>query len=286
MVSVIIPSYNRATTIKKAVDSVLNQTMRDLEVIVVDDGSDDNTSVVIESIHDTRVRYVKQENLGACVARNTGIAEAKGEYIAFHDSDDIWHPDKLEKQMKVIEIQNADIVFCRLIKINDDETKEYKPDWEQEGFLNPIVSLFGIGTQTIIGKREVFEEFQFDKALPRFQEFDLLYRAVKKYSIYYLKEGLVDYYVGSDSISSDPRKVLIACKLLVSKYPELTKKYVVMGERMANFLLESGFEMKTKGQADISQYLKLALKCSHSPKVLIKSVMIWAGLFSIWKNIK
>ena len=110
MVSVIIPSYNREKTIKKAIDSVLNQTWNDLEVIVVDDGSTDNTSQVISEIKDDRLKYVHQENAGACVARNRGINLASGEIIAFHDSDDLWRVDKLEKKWK--HYKKAELTWC------------------------------------------------------------------------------------------------------------------------------------------------------------------------------
>lgn len=104
LVSVIIPTYNRANLILQAVKSVLNQTYKNFEIIIVDDGSSDNTEDVINVIHDNRIRYIKHAiNKGASAARNTGIREAKGKYIAFQDSDDHWLPDKLEKQVKRIE---------------------------------------------------------------------------------------------------------------------------------------------------------------------------------------
>ena len=96
MVSVIIPSYNREKTIKRAVESGLNQTYKDIEVIVVDDCSSDKTIEILTSIKDKRFSYYKlDKNSGACVARNLGIEKVKGDYIFLHDSDDEWLPDKL-----------------------------------------------------------------------------------------------------------------------------------------------------------------------------------------------
>ena len=89
LVSVIIPTYNRAHLIKRSAMSVLNQTYSNLELIIVDDGSTDNTEEVVKSIDDNRVIYIKQPNQGACAARNNGIDHAKGEFIAFQDSDDV-----------------------------------------------------------------------------------------------------------------------------------------------------------------------------------------------------
>ncbi len=85
LVSVIIPAYNRASTVQKAVESVLAQSYDHLEVLLIDDGSTDETAAVVQSIQDPRLRYIYQQNAGACAARNHGVSLAKGEYIAFHD---------------------------------------------------------------------------------------------------------------------------------------------------------------------------------------------------------
>src|SRR6056297_2960635 len=114
-VSVIIPTYNRAKTLLRAIDSALAQTIDDLEVVVVDDGSTDNTESVLAAYDDPRVRPVIHEtNQGANVARNTGLEHACGEYVAFLDSDDEWHPAKLERQLAVLEERSSDWigVYC------------------------------------------------------------------------------------------------------------------------------------------------------------------------------
>ena len=273
MVSVIIPSYNREKTIKKAIDSVLNQTWNDLEVIVVDDGSTDNTSQVISEIKDDRLKYVHQENAGACVARNRGINLASGEIIAFHDSDDLWRVDKLEKEMEALQKSGADVVFCKLVRYNPDGSTTYMPSDCKEGLLNPIRNLFGIGTQTLLAKREVFTQERFDEEMPRFQEFELLYRISKRHSIYCVDEGLVDYYVGADSISSNPKKVYNACKLINEKHPELIKEYPEMGERMAYSLLLAAAKEKKKKNS-IMPYINMALKCHVNAKIVIKTIRV------------
>ena len=92
LVSVIIPTYNRADNILKSINSVLNQTIKDIEIIIVDDGSNDETYAVVKSIKDDRIRYIKHiRNMGVSAARNTGIKYTKGEYIAFQDSDEVWY---------------------------------------------------------------------------------------------------------------------------------------------------------------------------------------------------
>lgn len=102
-VSVIIPTYNRGYIVREAIDSVLAQTFEDFEAIVVDDGSTDDTAEKIAAIRDPRIRYIHGINAGAAVARNRGLAEARGEIISFLDSDDQWTPDKLEANVSFLE---------------------------------------------------------------------------------------------------------------------------------------------------------------------------------------
>ena len=102
-VSVVIPTYNRSGKVRGAIDSVLAQTLTDLEVVVVDDGSSDDTREVLSSVYGDRIRYYFQKNQGVSAARNKGIAEASGEWIAFLDSDDYWETNKLEWQFKALE---------------------------------------------------------------------------------------------------------------------------------------------------------------------------------------
>lgn len=272
MVSIIIPSYNREKTIIKAIKSVLNQTYEDIEVIIIDDGSSDNTRDVVQGIKDNRVKYFYQKNAGACIARNRGIQFAKGDYIAFHDSDDTWRKDKLEKQMKVLLDSKADIVFCKLV-VHGSDSISYKPSACKEGIVAPIENLFGIGTQTLLARRYVFDDIKFDPKMPRFQEFELLYRATQKYSLYCLNEGLVDYYVGIDSISASPRKLYLACKIIVAKHPELVKKYPIMGKRMAQYLLSAAIREQEDDYKKM--YIKLSRHCSKSLKLLAKSIFVF-----------
>ena len=106
MVSVIIPTYNRADTIKRSIESVLSQSYQDFEIIIIDDGSTDDTYRVVKEIRDTRICYIKgDKRMGANAARNIGVQRAKGEFIAFQDSDDIWRKDKLENQRVVCAVK-------------------------------------------------------------------------------------------------------------------------------------------------------------------------------------
>ncbi len=107
-VSVIIPAYNAMNYLPKTVESALRQTFTDFEVIIVNDGSSDDIEKWVDTITDNRVKLIYQKNQGAATARNTGIAHAKGEYIAFLDSDDLWQPNKLKKQVDCLD-NNQDL---------------------------------------------------------------------------------------------------------------------------------------------------------------------------------
>lgn len=118
-VSVIIPTYNRASQVPEAVRSALEQTWASCEVIVIDDGSTDATEEALAPFHG-RIRCIRTENRGVSAARNRGILEATGEWIAFLDSDDTWHPAKLQRQLECMERTGAQVCFC----VSTDESGE------------------------------------------------------------------------------------------------------------------------------------------------------------------
>ena len=260
LVSVVIPSYNRASVLEASVRSVLNQSYRNLELIVVDDGSKDNTREVLEAIGDERVRYVYQDNAGACAARNHGVSEAKADYIAFHDSDDIWHADKLEKQMAAMAEHGADVVICRQYQIHPDGTSHLAPKRIGEGFLDAEADLFGIGTQAILARRYVLEAERFDVQMPRLQDLEWLYRVRKRFRVYCMAEGLVDYYVSGDSITRSHEKRYQALSRLLGKNPELRRTQPFLAMHAIRDLLESWRAVRKEDPAQSGKYLKLGLR--------------------------
>ncbi|WP_405324068.1 glycosyltransferase family 2 protein [Fibrobacter sp.] len=270
MISIVLPSYNRARIISNAIESILRQTYRDFELIVVDDGSTDNTEEVVRAFNDDRIVYVKQKNAGACVARNNGIAHARGEYIAFQDSDDIWHADKLEKQIAALVQNQADLVFSRMRKMKDGAVQGLVSDYFHEGFLKPSDFPLSIGTQTLLGKREIFECEKFDRDMPRFQELELLLRAKKKFSVYCIEEPLVDYCLQNDSISVNVSSVMKAWKLILAKHPDFFRLYGSSRERIARDV-----QLNAKSVSDFAKRWRLALfsfKFSKSPKTLARFI--------------
>lgn len=249
LVSVIIPSYNREHVIKDAVESVLNQTLSEIECIVVDDGSTDNTQHVLRTIADDRLVYYKLDNnRGACYARNYGVMHARGKYIAFQDSDDIWDEYKLEKQLIFLEKQDADMTFCQLKSENNVSKKVClhpgKKVKSQIITQSMALTSFWGSTQTFFLKKECFDKMCFDINLPRYQDWDLLIQATKFFTVIYQNEPLAIQKIGQDSISVNPAKGFTAFEYLLKKYSDefnnnLKAKSNVLSFQ-ATFLIQQG----------------------------------------------
>lgn len=257
VVSVIIPAYNRERTIKAAVKSVLNQTFTNIEVIVVDDCSSDNTCSVLNDIDDDRLRVIRLEkNSGACAARNEGIKESKGVYIAFQDSDDVWHSDKLEKQIAALKYSNADICFCAFNKknINSENTSIYPVLNEGIISYSILASYSQASTQTIISKRNIFDQELFDPQLPRLQDFDWMIRSAKKNKVTFVAEPLVDVYVQNDSISTSNKKLIDAYRMIINKYPETKVDFPEIYNRWIEWYAKAKI---LDGECDVALYKEL-----------------------------
>lgn len=211
LVSVIIPTYNRGYCIENAIQSVLNQTWKNIEVLVVDDGSKDNTESVVANIKDDRIHYLKlEQNMGANYARNLGIKEARGKYIAFNDSDDEWLPEKLEKQMKHFRELGEEyaVVYCTVTKYENGNVVEIAPDINNsdERIIGDVyeymLQKMFISTQTLLVRKSVLEEVGgFNEEIGRLQDWELLLRIAKKYKFSLVQESLVRAYVQKDCIS-------------------------------------------------------------------------------------
>lgn len=229
LVSVVLPLYNRENTIERAIRSILNQTYADVEVLVVDDCSSDKSVDIVTKIDDDRVRLIRlKENGGACKARNRGIEEAKGAYIAFQDSDDEWLPEKLKNQLEALKKDETDINFCAFNRVSKRKIekipdKNVEVPKRNEEFVKKLLEENFISTQTILAKREVFKNVRFDENLPRFQDWDLAIRLAMGYSISYLNESLVNVYIQNDSITKNGEKGIRALEIILKKYWDICK---------------------------------------------------------------
>ena len=231
-VSVIIPTYNRADTVKRAIESVLDQTYDTLEIIVVDDGSTDGTDAVIDTIKDERLRYIKlDENKGVSNARNVGVAAAGYDMIAFQDSDDVWRKNKLEKQIKKFEeYPDSSLVYCAYDFHNSEEViRVPSPLYEAETLDGEIYACLlernTVGAPTILMKKDIFDRIGgFDTTYPALEDWDLALKASVTGRISYVDEPLVDAYRTGGGVSSSFVNFYKArCRMIAEHADDMTK---------------------------------------------------------------
>ncbi len=210
LVTVIIPVYNRAFTIRRAIDSVLDQSYKELELIIVDDCSLDNTVQIVKSYRDKRINLIcLPKNCGANTARNTGLRAAKGEYIAFQDSDDEWFKEKLEIQIEYMEKTRKKVCYCPYILIAEQQ-KIIVPTYaeQKELYEEKIIDVLRrgnvISTQTLVIHKEVVEKVgMFDETMKSQQDYELVIRICQKYKIAYVNQPLVNVYRLKECITNN-----------------------------------------------------------------------------------
>jgi glycosyltransferase involved in cell wall biosynthesis len=193
-ISIVIPTYNRASFLKEAIDSVLSQTYRNFELIVVDDGSTDDTPKLFSS-YDDKIRVITQANQGPSASRNRGIKAAKGDWIAFLDSDDGWKPDKLEKQVQFIK-DNPEIKICQTEEIWIRNGKRVNPRKKHEmhsGWIyEECLPLCIVSPSSVMIHRGVFEKVGlFDETMLACEDYDLWLRIAPHYPICLVREKLI-----------------------------------------------------------------------------------------------
>lgn len=200
-VSVVIPTYNYGRFIAAAVESALGQTYPVGEVMIVDDGSADETEQIVRGLSDPRVRYLRQANAGVSAARNKGVASTSGELIAFLDADDAWHPAKIERQVDAyLSEVHVGLVSCGMRKFDGDtdatiellDSVVEQPAWRNLLLWErPAVCVSG---SAIIVSREAFDAVGgFDEAIKVGEDWDLCYGVARKFNVVAVNEPLVDY---------------------------------------------------------------------------------------------
>ncbi len=206
IVSVVIPTYNRKSIISRAINSVLNQTYKNYEIIIVDDGSTDDTIEYIKDHFNSKVKCISQKNKGASSARNRGISEAKGKYVAFLDSDDEWVESKLQGQVAFLE-KNPEIALLCGRTYRSDNIKKVNSSISQSivGDLFPTLFMHSfVSTPTVIVKKEVLDEVGgFDTNYKSAEDFDLWLKITKNYKCAFLPDLVAIVNRGKDNLSTD-----------------------------------------------------------------------------------
>tara|TARA_X000001036_G_scaffold370100_1_gene356453 strand:+ start:90 stop:926 length:837 start_codon:yes stop_codon:yes gene_type:complete len=240
-VSVIIPTFNRFNLISRAIDSVLSQTIKPFEIIVVDDGSSDNTSTFIKNNYKS-VKLIKQNNLGVSKARNVGIKNSSGNWIALLDSDDEWKKNKLEVQIKSLsEYDYYSVCHTNEIWIRNGIRVNQKKRHQKYGgdIFDKCLDICRISPSSIMFKKNIIDEVGwFDEGLPICEDYDLWLRITANFKILFINKPLVIKYGGhSDQLSKSVNGIeayrikslenLLSNTKLIKDYKLLTIKMLI-----------------------------------------------------------
>lgn len=260
LVSVVIPTCKRdVQTVRRAVESARAQTYGAIELIVVDDSPDsfpgrDAIGDMLRSLNDHRVRYIRHEfNQGACAARNTGIAHAQGEFIAFLDDDDEWLPEKLEKQLQLMEARgdSCALIGCGSFTVDDAAgTRRKRKPWPAHGMVfDRLIRENFIGSTSfpLIRRRCLDEVGPFDVAMKSAQDYEMWLRITARYPVDSVDEPLALYHTdGNARISTNGQNRILGLERLneihagyLSEHPKawsarlnkLVPHYIQAGER-------------------------------------------------------
>lgn len=248
-ISVIIPTYNRSTHILKALKSVQNQSLKAFEIIVVDDGSTDDTKEILK---DKNIIYIRQENQGVSSARNAGIKNAKSDWIAFLDSDDIWDQNKLQEH-KNLHMQHKTMLASftnekwirngKEIKLKNHQKKAHA------NFENSL-SLCKIGASTFFCHKSLFKTVgYFDTNFLACEDYDLWLRILKQVEIYYIDKTLTTKYAGhEEQLSFTTKNIDIYRILALEKHIDSIYKKQVIEELLIklNILIKGAIKHDNK----------------------------------------
>jgi len=226
LVSVIIPTYNRAWALKKAIDSVLEQDYKNFELIVVDDGSTDDTEALLKP-YTGSLKLIQQPNLGVSAARNKGISVSSGSLIAFLDSDDYWYPEKLSAQVKFFNA-NPDTWICQTEEIwirNGKKVNPKKKHQKLSGMIFiPSLALCLVSPSAVMIRKNLFIKIDaFDESLPACEDYDLWLRVTCRYPIHLIDTPLTVKTGGhedqlSSTIGLDKYRIYALKKILRSDF--------------------------------------------------------------------
>jgi glycosyltransferase involved in cell wall biosynthesis len=262
--TIVVPTFNRADLIKNTLQSLLNQSYSEFEIIVIDDGSTDNTEEVVQLIKDSRITYIKKNNAERAAARNFGAARANGDYVNFFDSDDIALPNHLEEAAKLI-ISNPNIKWFHLgYAWATPEQKIFRNVNKFEGStLNSIMSQGNpLSCNGVFIRKDIIQQFKFneDRALSASEDYELWCRLAARFPLYY-SNTITSLVIDHDlrSVRTINGEKLINRLELFQKYLSEDKEAIVyFGENFKNIKM------------DANSYI--ALHLANEPKYKLKSV--------------
>lgn len=258
-VSVIIPTFNCAKYILNTIDSVLVQTYSDIEIIVIDDGSLDKTKEVLKKYYN-KIRYLYQANSGPAAARNLGIRKSHGTYIAFLDADDVFMPEKIERQVRCLEENTSlGLVYCDACTSYEDGTKIGSINAERRAYSGHVFDKLFLDcfilTPTVMIRKECFNKIgYFNECLKRSEDYEFYLRIAKEYEIGYLNEVMVCINrVREDRLTADIEALYNAdistLLSIIDKYQEYFKdKSTLIHKRFDQLGFDGGWQLFNRGQ--------------------------------------
>jgi len=267
LVSVILPCFNRGHLLPRALDSMLEQTYKNWELIIVDDGSTDHTAAVVHSYIEKHpsIRYYKLEkNAGACIARNVGLENAKGEFISFLDSDDEYLPSKLEDQVNCFlhsTVSNLGVVSCGRQDMREGKVYSTWIPKHRGNVLRKLVQRdrIGAGTPFLMVKKEIIERFNiaFDAQMPACQDWDFLIQICRYAAFDFVPKVLVTvHHHGEDRVYTNER-ALVAFEKQYEKIKGLLISDSSLHERFLIRMADQNYVYghPQKAQAILKQYI-------------------------------
>lgn len=269
LVSAIIATYKRADLVPRAIESVRKQTYTNMEIIIIDDASPDNTESVVRSIPDNRIRYIRHENnKGNSATRNTGIRAAKGEYIAFLDDDDEWCVDKIERQLH--QIRNYDAVLCGVLvdgwRLSIHPRSTISLEDLKRGSFEPSGMLV---------KAAVAKELLFDESLRQGEDWDVFIRIAERYTIGSDPEPLLFYSDGGHKRITNESREMTPSEL-EKRTAILHKHKQFFGEKWFNYHVADTFISHIGSRRNKIASIAYAMKrCGVRPVMAVLTDKVW-----------
>ena len=290
LVSVVIPVFNGEKTIQETIESVLNQTITDFELLVINDGSQDRTVEIAECISDSRIQVFSYPNAGQSTSRNRGIELAKGDYISFIDADDLWTPDKLEAQLKALQANpKAGVAYSWTDWIDESSQLLGKGSYNTEQgevFTKLLLNDFVANGSNVLIRRDALTEVgDFDPSVTPAEDWDLWLRLAARYEFVAVRSPQILYRISPNSASFNVWKMEASSLQVIDKAfavaPESLQylKPQCLGNRYKylTFKAIEGYPERSKGIAAI-RFLWNAIKNDPS---LLRAKVIWKVLFRV-----
>ena len=232
-VSVIIPTYNRAPLLQRAMKSVLAQTYENIELIIVDNASSDNTSEIIKDFKDERIKYLRHStNKGGSAARNTGIRSAEGEFISLLDDDDELFPEKIERQIRKFNVSSPEVgvIYCGYSFVHGDQiVRTVLPRWRGDVHELCLKRTIMASNTALVKRKFYFTAELWDETFPSCQDWDMWIRLSKYCEFDFIPDALTLVYIHGNQISTNLKNRIFAIQKIIEKYKSefLTRKKVL-----------------------------------------------------------